>query len=300
MEKGLIFALFSAVSFAASTVSVRRGISETGESFTAVAISVFIGVPFFTAAVLLTREWSKLWSLSGQGFLLLGIAGVIHFVAGRLLSYNAYRLIGANKASTFLQTSPFYAAIFGVVFLNETVTISLILGVLCIFAGVVLVSSERQGVSEGKQRRFSGGDIKGIVAAFGGAVCWGTSPVLIKPAVAEIGSPSAAALVSYVAASIVMVCFLFRREHREQMVQPRFFASLVPLLTAGVFTSIAQLLRYTALNYSPASKVTALATTNNLFVFLFSFLINRKIEVFTVKVALGMLATAIGAFLICY
>ena len=300
MEKGLIFALFSALTFAMSAVFIRRGVSEAGESFTATAISVFIGIPFFAASLFLSGEWSKLWSASGQAFILLGAAGILHFVAGRFLAYNAYRLIGVNKASIFMRTSPFYTVILGVLFLSESLTISLIFGVLSIFAGVALVGIERKSASREKQTGFSRTEVKGIVAALVGAICWGTSPILIKPAVEEIGSPFVAAFVSYVVASIVMACFFFRRQHREQLVQLRFFAALIPLVISGIFVSVAHLFNYTALGYSPASMVTPLLGTSVLFVFLFSFFLNRNIEVFTLKVILGMTATVIGTFLIFY
>lgn len=300
MEKGLIFALLAAVIFAASAVTVRKGMAQVGESFTGVVISVLIGIPFFAASIFLSGEWSKLWYLSGQGFILLGIAGIIHFVAGRLFTYNAYRLIGANKAATFGRTTPIYAVILGVLFLNESLTIFLIFGVLCIIGGAILVSTERKSVSEEKQIGFRGTEVKGILAALGGALCWGISPVLIKPAVEEVGSPSVAAFVSFVAASIIMACLLFRRQHREQIVQLRSLTTLTFLVISGIFACIAQLFRYAALGYSPVSMVTPIVTTSIFFVFLFSFLLNRNIEIFTLKVILGMVAMVIGAFLIFY
>ena len=269
-----------------------------GESFTSVAVSVFIGIPFFAVSISFSGDWNKLWSISGQGFILLGIAGIIHFVAGRLLSYNSYRLIRANKASALLRTVPFYTLILGVIFLNESLTTWLILGVVCIFAGAVSVSAERKSVSGEGQTRFSKTEVKGILAALGGALFWGISPVLIKPAVVEIGSPSVAAFVSYVTASIIMACFLFRRQHRQQMTQLRISTSLMPLLIGGIFVSVAQLLRYASLSHSPASMVTSITSTSIFFVFLFSFLLNRDIEVFTRKVILGMVVMVAGTFLI--
>ena len=300
MEKGLIFALFAAVSFAVNAVLVRKVASQTGESFTATAITVFIGIPFFAAWLSLSAEWSKLWSLSGQGFILLAAAGIIHFVIGRLLAYNSFRLIGANKGNAFLSTIPFYTVFCGVLFLNESITISLVFGVLCIAGGAALVTIERKSLSGEKQRGVSGTEFKGILTALGAALCWGITPVLIKPAVEEIGSPSVGAFVSYIAASIVMAFFFLRRQHRQQMVQPRFFAALISLVISGIVLSMGQLFNYTALGHSPASMVAPLISTNVLFVYLLSFLINRNIEVFTLKVILGMVVMVIGAFLIFY
>lgn len=300
MEKGLVFALLAAVSFAVSTVNIRKATSRTGESFTAVATNVFIGVLFFAAAVFISGEWSKLWSVSGQAFISLGLAGIIHFVAGRLLAYNSYRLIGANKASAFLRSNPLFALLFAALFLNESLTIFIILGVLAIVGGAVLVSMERKSVSAEKQSRFSGTEFKGIITALGGGICWGISPILIKPAVAEIGSPVVGAFISYAVASIVMAFFFSRRQHRQQMAQLRFFTTLTPLLISGIFVSTAMLFFYMALSYIPASVAVPLLSTNIIFIYLFSFLINRSIEIFSLKIILGMLATAAGALLMFY
>lgn len=298
MEKGLIFALFAAVSFAGSTVLVRKAAARTGESFTATAISVFIGIPFFAVALFISGEWHKLWFISGQAFILLGAAGIIHFIVGRQLSYNAYRLIGANKATPFIMTNTFYAVIFGVFFLNESLTVFLVLGVLCFFAGAALITIERKSISEKRQGGFFSAEVKGILAALGGALCWGATPVLIKPAIGEIGSPLVGAFVAYVIASIVMAFFFLRRQHREQMVHLSLLAALIPLVIGGIFAATGQLFNYTALSYSPASMVTPILSIHVLFIFLFSFLLNRQIEVFTPRVISGMAVTIAGTFLL--
>ena len=74
--------------------------------------------------------------------------------------------------------------------------------------------------------------------------------------------------------------------------------SLLPMALAAVFTASGQLLYFTALGKSPASVVTPLLSIQILFIFLFSFLVNRKIELFTPKVIIGMAATVAGTFLL--
>jgi drug/metabolite transporter (DMT)-like permease len=298
MEKGLIFALLASVSFAGSVVFVRKATDQTGESFTPTAISVFMGLPFFAIALFITGEWSKLLSASGRALLLLGAAGIIHFIVGRFLGYSSYRLIGANKATPFVMTNPFYTVIFGVLFLSELLTVYLVLGVICIFTGVALISTERKSVLDEEPRALSRMEVKGILPALGAALCWGTTPILIKPALAEIGSPFAGAFVSYVVASVVMVFFFFRGQHREQMGKIPVFMALISMLISAIFSSAGQLFLYIGLSYSPASMVNPLISTHILFIFLFSFLLNRQIEVFTLKIILGMVAIVAGTFLI--
>lgn len=298
MEIGLVFALLTAVSFALSTIFLRRGVSRAGESFSAVVISVFIGTFFFLLVVAFTGEWSTIWTLSGRGLVLLGAGGILHFVAGRFFSYTSVRLIGANKASAITRTNIFYAVVLGMVFLGETLTLSLGLGILCIAGGAILVSLDKEGVSvkttPGEPDKVRA---KGVLNALGAGFAWGTSGVLVKPAITEMGSPSAGALVSFVAAFLVVAGLLIRRQHRDQLAKLRRSA-LIPLTIAALFTTVAHLSRYFALSYSPVSVVTPLVSIDVLLVLLLSFLLNRKLEVFTWRVVVGMVATAVGAVLL--
>ncbi len=290
MEIGLIFALLSALSFAFANVFVRRGTFQAGEAFTASLLSIFVGVPLFSLAVFLAADWDKLWSLSWQGFALLGAAGITHFVLGRLLMYSCFRLIGVNRGSTISRTQMLYAVFLGIVLLQEPLTFFLALGVLCIAGGVTLVSLE-------KGREVRKIYARGILAGLGGAFFWGTSGVLIKSALDEIGSPYAAALISYTAASLVMAGLLFGKSRREQLTNLSR-QSLIFLVTGGIFTAVAQLFRYLALSYSPVSVVNPLIGTAVLFTFFLSFVINRQIEVFTWKIFTGIVATVVGTFLL--
>ena len=298
METGLIIAVFASAGFAGAAVLVRKATVQAGEAFTAAAISNFIGVPFFVITLFITGDWSILLSVSGRAFILFGVAGILHFVLGRTLVYNAIRLIGANKSTPFINTSIFYAVILGIFFLKEPLTVLLIPGVICIFAGAVLIRTESRSVAAAGQKGLFSAEVMGIFYALGGAICWGISPVIIRMAIVETGSPFVGAFISYVAASIVTALILFRKQPREQLFRLPFFTALIPLVISGLLASTGQLLRYMALGYSPASVVTPIISTSALFIIVFSFLINRQTEVFTPRVTLGMVATMVGTFLL--
>ncbi|MFC1995769.1 DMT family transporter [Chloroflexota bacterium] len=291
MDIGLIFALLSAVSLAGQLVFIRKGTLQAGESFTAMLIFVFIGTLFFSPVLIFSVDWDKLWSLSWHGFVLLGIAGIINFVVGRLLVFSCTQFIGANKASPLVATSAFYAVIFGVLLLNEPFTVYLGLGVLGIVIGVTLVSIKK----EEKTSRMRG---RGILSGLAGAFCFGISGVLIKAVIEEVGSPFVSAFTSYIAAALVMgIILLLCKGQRNQLTQLNRTA-LIPLVLAGIFGTVGQLFRYLAYSYSPLSVVEPLLSTFILFVFFLSFLINRKIEAFTWKVFIGMMAIVAGTFLL--
>ena len=75
-------------------------------------------------------------------------------------------------------------------------------------------------------------------------------------------------------------------------------SSLLPIAIGSVAVAIAQLFRYLAFEYSPISLVAPIAGTSPLFVLPLSFIINRSIETFGIRIIIGTFAAVIGVFLI--
>jgi drug/metabolite transporter (DMT)-like permease len=298
MPTGPILAIISALSFSAGIVIVRKASAAAGESFSVTVVSIFAGIPYFAIAVTLAGDWDKILMISGRALALLASAGVIHFIFGRLVGYSAYRIIGANKATPFIMTNRFYTILFSFLFLGESITYFIIGGVICMFVGAALTSWEEKSITEKIERKGLSTDMKGILLALAAALCWGTTPVLIKPGVEAIGSSFAGAFVSYSAATIVMLGLLMKKSLRQQVTHQSPVKSLSPMAMAALFTSTGQMLYYTALGKSPASVVTPLLSIQIIFIFFLSWMINRRTEVFSWKVALGMAATLIGTFLL--
>ena len=281
--------------FAVNQISIRRGVHQAGESSSAVIVTVFLGTLFFSVALLFSGEWETLWSISWQSYALLGAAGVVNFVIGRGFSYNCIRLIGGTRAGPLHRTNILVAVTLAVLFMNESLNLLLILGIFCIATGAILVGLSGRKVGEEEISRST--LTKGILAGIGTGFCWGVTPVLVKAGIQGVDSPITAVFISYAAASLVLVGFLFRKEHQNQLSQLSR-SSLAFLATAGTFNAAAQIFRYTALDRSPVSIVTPLGSTSVVFALLLSFLVNRKIEGFNRKIVIGTLATVVGAFLI--
>jgi len=297
MDTGLILALISSVSFAASVVLARKTAGEAGESFSVTAISIFIGVPFFTIAIFASGDWTKLQTISWQALAMLASAGIIHFIFGRLLAYNSFRLIGANRASNYTVTTGIYTVLFSIIFLGEAVTFWLWLGVFCMFAGAALITVEKNN-NAGEKRKLSRNEIKGIFMALGAALCWGVTPILIKPSIEEISSSVAGAFISYASAAVVMGLLFINRSNQQHLMKLPFKKSVLPMVIAGIFAASGQLLYYTALGKSPASIIIPLVSIQIIFILILSWLINRKIELFTPKIILGVVATLTGTVLL--
>ncbi len=297
MDIGLVLALIAAVSFAVGIVLVRKAAGEAGEAFTVTAFSIFAGIPLFAIAMSINGDWHYLASISLKALGMLVAVGIIHFILGRLWAYDAFRRIGANRSTPITQLSTIVTIALSWIFLGETLTFYIGFGALLMLAGVILISQEK-GLSSGAKRKLNSDEVRGILLSLGAAVCWGITPVLIKPAVTEVGSAVVGNFVSYSAAGIILLLWLFSKKRRDHFKQLNIKKNVLPMVIAGLFTAAGQLLYFAALARSPANVVAPLVSVEILFIFLLSLVINRRGEIFTWKVALGMAAAVAGTFLL--
>jgi drug/metabolite transporter (DMT)-like permease len=294
---GLVIAAVAGLLFCLSTVLLRRGIHLSSESFTAAPITCFTGVIFFGLAILATGEAGKLFSLSWKGVAYLAGAGVLHFTIGRLVAYTGMRLIGANRTSPITSCLILVSVLLGVIFLGEPLTVYLVIATFLILAGIFFISSTGgAGKQEGGASRAM--MTMGVLAAVGGAICWGVSPTLIKIGLQGGVSPQLGAFVSYAAASIAIgLTLIYPQNYRKLRGLSR--KALTVVIGASVILSIAHLGRYIAIDLSPVSLVTTVfSSISTLLVFPVSFLINREIEVFSWKVILGAVVITAGIILV--
>ena len=292
---GLIIAMFAGSFNCLSTIFIRKGTYRSGESFSPLPISNFAGMTIFGLAILVLGLTNQLGSLSWLGFGSLAAAGVLHFIVGRYLGYIGIRLIGANRANPITASNILVSAALGIVFLGEPVTIYLVLAILLIFGGIILIG--RTGNSE-KLDISKANLTKGLIATLGGALCWGSSPALVKIGLREVNSPLVATFISYASAFVIASLLLSHQGNRDKLRQLKRDA-LIPLGMSALSVSTAHLLRYIAIAYSPISLVQALAmSVNGLLIFPLSFLINRRIEVFDPRIIVGAVIIVSGVLLI--
>jgi drug/metabolite transporter (DMT)-like permease len=221
-------------------------------------------------------------------------AGLVHFIFGRISGFTSIRLIGANRAVPIYTCNMLIAVLLGILFLKESFTPSILAAIVLVFIGIILIS-----IKSNSAKRVPGEEslLLGVLTGLGAALCWGISPVLVKIGLREVDSPLLAAFVSYAAASIIMGIWLIPPQNREKLsgIDRR---SISPLIMAAITMAVAHLLRYISLSFGDLVVLQPLFSTQGLFVFPISFLINREIEAFNLKVILGAIAVVSGVFLI--
>jgi len=291
---GLVLALLAGFFLAASFVLLRRGVHLSGEISSTIPIFAFVGLVFFGIPVVITGELGNITSMSWLAIGSLAGAGLVHFIFGRILGFTSVRLIGANRAVPIYTTNVIIAITLGILLLGESFTVSLLVAAALVFSGIIFISFSGNA---GKKTAGDESLAVGILTALGAALCWGISPILVKVGLGEVDSPLLAAFISYAASTIIMCIWLAAPKNFEKLrrVDRR---SLAPVIMAAAAMAAAHLFRYFALSYSDLVIVQPLTTTQGLFVFPLSFLLNRELEPFNLRVIFGAVSVVSGVFLI--
>ncbi|WP_026472974.1 DMT family transporter [Alkaliflexus imshenetskii] len=112
-----------------------------------------------------------------HAWLWLSISGLIGFVIGDLLLFQAFVVIGARVSMLIMSLSPPMTALFGWLILREQLSIAAAIGMMVTIWGIALVILARP--QKGKKMQFHY-PLKGILLAFGGAAGQGLGLVLSK------------------------------------------------------------------------------------------------------------------------
>lgn len=291
MDLGPLFAILTAVTFAIPQVLVRRATYQSEESFTALAVSMLVGTPIFVILVSAFGEWHDFLSFTPTQYVLLAAAGLVHLIIARFLFFTSTRIIGANPTAAITRTAVIFSVIFGVVFLGESVTGLQVFAALLIMCGAILTTTEFS-------RRTFRISMRGLLMSLGCALCSAGSATLIRPVMEVNDSIYAATCVMYLAGFIVLAIILLAgRDYRQRIIQQdRRSWSLLSI--GGAFLVPGHLFRFAALQRSPVSIVQPLIATIVLFVLLFSWIMNRRIDVFNWRVVTGIVMVLAGVVLI--
>lgn len=307
---GVLFALLSTASFSMNAILVRRGVAKASASAGAF-VTVLIGVPLFLIGALVTGQIVNVLDIDGIGYLLLGSAGVIHFVVGRYFNYRAISAIGAARSGPIQTLTIPYSILVAFFTLGEGITVGQGFAIALIMVGPAIMVERRAGAKKpapaaapaggsGEQAHphFEMRQLEGYVTAMLAAVGYGTSPILIRAALEDATGVSVlGGLIAYTAASLVLLASLII-PGRRNLISAMNLSTVRLFFGAGFFVFLAQMFRFTALSMAPVAIVTPLQRSGTLFTLVLSWAMNRHLENITGRVVLGVVVSVAGAVLL--
>lgn len=219
------------------------GIRHLGHDFApgSLALGRLLVGSICLGGVALLRPWvrptrSEWWAIIGIGVLWFGIYNVA--------LNTGERSVDAGTAAMLLQISPVLIAVLAVVFLGDTPTRNLIIGLAMAFAGVVMI-----GFSHPGGHRAS---LVGVVLCVVCAVVYSVSVILQKPIMARLP----AAQVTWLACVVGAICCLPWAPTLLADLRSAPASSIGWLIYLGAFPTAVAFTTYAyALRHMPASRL---------------------------------------------
>lgn len=305
---GALLAVCSALSFAFSTITARRGVIGSSASF-GLYITVILGVPLFAIAALATGQLFDTFDLSTEALAMLAGAGVLHFLIGRYCNYRCIDAIGSNRSQPLQATNTIYSVVVAVLVLSEEVTPLMGVGIVLLVVGPLIMVERRRPAPASPNAPASAAApprpnaatnpryVEGYTFGLLSAAAYGTSPIMIRYALEDTGLGIAGGMVAYVAAAGVLILALAIPGRIRDL--RGFSLQVVPMFAASaVAVFLAQLFRFAALAIAPVSLVTPLTRLGVVFVPTLSFVFNRNLESFSPRVLTGIALSGLGAVLL--
>jgi len=299
---GFFFALLSSASLGLTVVAIRRGVLK-GSPAIATLITVLIGVPLFALAAAVTGQLFRASAIEADGYVALAITGVLQMAIGRYSFYRSIQAMGGNQAELFQALQVPLSIAIALVFLGETLGPKISLGVGLVMVGPILLvlAKETPKVSVGSEPMDKGyvaaplvrmreGLLFGLIAI----ISFSVGDVLARGVLADSGLGLVGGLVIYLAAAAALVSWVAIFGKLSQIKEASASAGTRWFLLAALIGFLAQMSRYVALAFAPIYLVVPLMRTVPLFVLIFSFLLNRRLEVFSLKLVAGVLAAVLG------
>ena len=139
---GILFALSAALAWGIGNVWVRialQGLRPT----TASVFTLFTGM-LLLFPLALVLHWDEVKDISAGVLLIIFFYGMANFLMGRFLNVLSISRIGLNRAIPIVASSPVFALILAVIFLDESLSALIILGTMTVMAGILLIVTEQR------------------------------------------------------------------------------------------------------------------------------------------------------------
>ena len=273
-----IFSLIAAVLFGAGTTAVRQGLKYLDPQ-TGSVVSIATTVVCF---LIIAPWWMEMGYWSSPGIWVFAAGGLVHPIFSRFMAYEANKRVGPTVSSAFDGTSPLFAAGMAVAFLDETMTLPIVVGTLLTMGGVMALYWSPSISS----KLMQGAALFALGAAFLRALIG----VLGKYGLEMLPSPLMGGFVAYLVSTIAASIILCVR-HRHNPIEFHR-RGLAWFVFSGVISGIAVTCFFYALLYGDVIIVTPIVSTVPLFAMLTAVMF--RVERITGRILLAVLIVIAG------
>lgn len=284
----ILFAAGSAVFAGATAILAKVGVKNT-DSDVATALRTIVVLLFSWIMVFVTHSYIPMEKVLGRTLLLLILSGVATG-ASWLCYFKALQLGDVNKVTPIDKTSTVLTMILAFLFLGESFTFTMLLGMVGILAGTMLMI-EKKEIAEKQQEKQ---DYRWLIYAVLSAVFASLTSILGKLGMEGIPSNYGTAVRTGVV--LVMAWIVVFLQKKQSKVKEVGKTSWIFLILSGVTTGMSWLCYYRALQEGPASIVVPIDKLSILITILFAGIFLK--ERLTKKALFGLLLLVAGTLIL--
>jgi drug/metabolite transporter (DMT)-like permease len=283
-------AVASAVGFAFFQFVNRRALTGV-DVYRGTATLLGVGAVTLLSVAGLTGGLSLVAAAPRSALLFCAAAGFVHFFCGwTLLGWSQVK-VGVARTGILIGTAPLFGALIAAFFLGETLTPLAVTGLVIVVLGVAVVSARHHPGS------LTPSDARlGTLAGLGTALCWSSSPVLIRRGLEGLPAPVAAASIGMLACALVYAAAIVVAGRRVE--RARITASTRQLMVAGgALISLSIWMQWTAYDLAPVAAVLALLQLTPIIVVLLATRLGGEVldPTAQVRVRVGAAMTVAGS-----
>ena len=277
-------ALAAALSYATSGIAAKRGLRYS-TPITVTLVSVTVHAASLWTALLLVGGIPQ---VSWWVLFLFALTGTLQPII-RLFTYAGIHYVGASRGTTLRSSHPLFSTTLAVVFLNEQVSLPIVVGTILIVAGVTLISCQ----PEAQRTSFRWWHLG---YPLGAAFLAGISHPLRRYALGLANEPLYLAAIIGIVALPWLASYIVLPTKGEQPVWNR--QSMGWFLMTGVFETLGIFLVITALSVGQVVIVSPIVATSPLWILVGTWLFLRGIESLTLRTVLGAICVFSGTIAI--
>lgn len=282
----VLFAFASAFFAGVTSILAKIGVKDV-DSHVATAIRTIIVLIFSWIMVFIIGSQSTIVNIDGKTFLFLILSGLS--TGGSWLCYfKALQLGDVNKVVPIDKSSTILTMILAFIFLNEKITINMVIGMIGIAIGTYLMIQKKE-----KAEKIVKGKVW-LIYALLSALFASLTSILGKVGIENVESNLGTAIRTIVV--LVMAWIIVFATKKQRDIKKIDKRSLIFLILSGVATGASWLCYYKALQDGLASIVVPIDKLSILVTVLFAYIFLK--EKLSKKSLLGLILIIVGTLLL--
>lgn len=282
----VLFAFASAFFAGVTSILAKIGVKDV-DSHVATAIRTIIVLIFSLIMVFIIGSQSTIVNIDGKTFLFLILSGLS--TGGSWLCYfKALQLGDVNKVVPIDKSSTILTMILAFIFLNEKITINMVIGMIGIAIGTYLMIQKKEKAEKIVKRKAW------LIYALLSALFASLTSILGKVGIENVESNLGTAIRTIVV--LVMAWIIVFATKKQRDIKKIDKRSLIFLILSGVATGASWLCYYKALQDGLASIVVPIDKLSILVTVLFAYIFLK--EKLSKKSLLGLILIVVGTLLL--